>query len=193
MRFSPMLRTGALAAAALLLLAPAAHAQQGGSPAPAPAAAAERPQPRPEDVASEDAILKALYDVISGPPGDSVRDWNRFRSLFTPGASVVFAVTREDGSTIFREGDVEGYIAVNGPIMAREGFWEREIHRTMDRFGSIAQVFSTYEYHQGPGTETVRGINSIQLARHGGRWWVVSLLVDPESPWNPIPAEYLPR
>ena len=41
------------------------------------------PQARPEDVASMDAILAALYDVISGPAGKK-RDWNRMRSLFIP-------------------------------------------------------------------------------------------------------------
>ena len=39
--------------------------------------------PLPEDVASEDAILKAVYDVISGPAGEK-RDWDRMRSLFVP-------------------------------------------------------------------------------------------------------------
>ncbi|MGH9463690.1 MAG: hypothetical protein ACRD1X_21010 [Vicinamibacteria bacterium] len=32
------------------------------------------------DVGSIDAIIGALYDVISGPAGD--RDWDRMRSLF---------------------------------------------------------------------------------------------------------------
>ncbi|MEE8594523.1 MAG: hypothetical protein V3T25_01520, partial [Gemmatimonadota bacterium] len=34
-----------------------------------------------DDVESIDAIIAALYDVISGPAGQE-RDWNRFRSLF---------------------------------------------------------------------------------------------------------------
>ena len=35
----------------------------------------------PADVASIDAIMKAVYDVISGDAGQK-RDWDRFRSLF---------------------------------------------------------------------------------------------------------------
>jgi len=31
-----------------------------------------------------DAIIAALYNVISGPAGE--RDWNRLRSLFLPDA-----------------------------------------------------------------------------------------------------------
>src|SRR5205809_754925 len=36
-----------------------------------------------KDVASVDAIINAVYDVISGEPGTS-RDWARFRNLFKP-------------------------------------------------------------------------------------------------------------
>ena len=35
----------------------------------------------PADVSSPDAILKAVYDVISGDAGVE-RNWDRFRSLF---------------------------------------------------------------------------------------------------------------
>ena len=46
------------------------------------------PAPKPADVASVDAIVAALYDVISGDPGIE-RDWDRFRSLFYPGARMI--------------------------------------------------------------------------------------------------------
>ncbi len=42
---------------------------------------------RPDDVKSMDAILAALYDVISGPAGK--RDWDRLRSLFHPNARMI--------------------------------------------------------------------------------------------------------
>ena len=42
---------------------------------------AAMPAAHPQDVASVDAIIAALYDVISGDSG-VVRDWDRFRSLF---------------------------------------------------------------------------------------------------------------
>jgi hypothetical protein len=58
--------------------------------------AAKVPAPRPEDVKSRDAILAAIYDVISGPAG--TRDWNRFRSLFLPQARFTHARTGPDGS-----------------------------------------------------------------------------------------------
>ncbi|MCL7961140.1 MAG: hypothetical protein M8861_13185, partial [marine benthic group bacterium] len=40
-----------------------------------------------EDVESANAIIAAVYDVISGPAG-AERDWDRMRSLFLPGAQL---------------------------------------------------------------------------------------------------------
>jgi hypothetical protein len=48
----------------------------------------DAPAPRPEDVADIDAILAAIYDVISGPKGKP-RDWDRMRALFVPGARLI--------------------------------------------------------------------------------------------------------
>src|SRR5690554_5242511 len=73
------------------LSCPAALAAQAPAPAAPPAAQnapTSAPEARKEDVSSLDAILAALYDVISGPAGQA-RDWNRFRSLFAPGARLI--------------------------------------------------------------------------------------------------------
>src|SRR3954470_16338357 len=65
-------------------------------------------KPRPEDVGSMEAIVKALYDTISGPAGP--RDWNRLRSLFLPGARMIPSGRRPDGSTAARVLSVEDFI-----------------------------------------------------------------------------------
>src|SRR3954454_24487564 len=61
-----------------------ASAQTPG-PSPAPP---QTPAANPADVASIDSIIAALYDVISGPAAKK-RDWDRFRSLFAPGARLI--------------------------------------------------------------------------------------------------------
>ena len=53
--------------------------------------------PRAADTASPEAIVAALYDVISGPAGQA-RDWDRFRGLFAIGARLLPAAPRTDGS-----------------------------------------------------------------------------------------------
>ena len=160
------------------------------------AAPVERAAPpaRPADVASIEAIIAALYDVISGAPSQN-RDWDRFRSLFTSGARLIVGAPSPDGRVPSRNMTVEEYIVAADPFLKRDGFWEREIARRVERYGNVAHVFSTYESRvKSPETPPFsRGINSIQLVTNGERWWVVTILWDFDRPGNPIPAQYLPR
>lgn len=146
-----------------------------------------------KDVASVDAIISALYDVISGDAGKA-RNWDRFRTLFIPEAHLIPTGKRSDGSTISRRVmSVEEYITTSGPVLEKNGFFEKEISRTIEQFGNIVQVFSTYESRRkaDDASSFMRGINSIQLWSDGRRWWVINILWQNESPEFPIPAKYL--
>src|SRR5205085_889119 len=113
----------------------------------------------PADVKSMDAVLAALYDVISGPAGKK-RDWDRFRSLFVPGARLIPAAKRQDGGIEARVLDPEGYVSRSAPFLEKNGFFEREISRKVESFGHIAHVFSTYESRHEAADKTpfARGI-----------------------------------
>ena len=149
---------------------------------------------READVASVDAIIAALYDVISGPAGQK-RDWDRFRSLFAPGARLIPTGRRQDGAHGMRVITPDEYATNIGPQLENGGFFEREIGRRTERFGAVAHVFSAYDSKR-TAADTVpfaRGINSIQLFNDGRRWWVVSIFWDSERRDNPIPADILGR
>ena len=170
--------------------APAATPAQAASPG---TTQGPPPAPRPGDVETIDAIITALYASISGPAGEA-RDWNRFRSLFAPGARLIPLARPANAPPVPRVLSPDDYVQRSGEFLTRYGFTEREIARRVDRFGGIAQVFSTYEGRfqaaDAPSTPP-RGINSIQLAYDGTRWWVVTVFWDSERADNPIPAEYL--
>ncbi len=161
---------------------------------PAPAAAATAPVAAPEDVATPEAIVTALYDVISGDAG-VMRDWDRFRSLFHPTARLAPSGVNSEGVGVVRSMTPEDYINRSGPVLERDGFHEREIARRDERFGHIAHVWSTYDSVRSLSDPApfMRGINSIQLFNDGSRWWVISIYWQAETPEAPIPAEYLPR
>ena len=208
----PPLRPRPSRAAALLALSLAAAvplgAQQPTTPAPAPrtpapgtpaptAAPAAQPAPppaNPADVASIESIVAAVYDVISGPAGQK-RDWDRFASLFHPSARLVPTGRRPDGTLVARAISPQQYAQGSGPMLERDGFFEKEIARTVEQFGTIAHVFSTYETRRATSDPTpfMRGINSIQLFNDGARWWVMSIYWAQEGADSPIPAKYLPR
>ncbi len=171
----------------VLALLPTIQTAQQAPPPPAPAKA------NAADVKSMDAILAALYDVISGPAGQK-RDWDRFRSLFLPGARLIPTGRRANGETGTRVLTAEDYVTGSAPFLEKQGFFEREIARHTDQFGHIAQIFSTYESRHKPDEAPfIRGINSIQLLNDGQRWWIVTVFWENESPTTKIPPQFLPK
>jgi hypothetical protein len=95
-------------------------------------------------------------------------------------------------SAVMNARSVDQYVAAASSGQPRGGFSEREIARTSEAFGSIMQVFSTYEARRDSSdTHPTRGINSFQLFNDGHRWWVVTVLWDTERANTPIPAIYL--
>jgi hypothetical protein len=162
--------------------------------AQAPADTTRPPTAKPADVASVDAIIAALYDVISGPAGQE-RDWTRFRSLFVPGARLIPTIHPPGGATPRTAVLTPEQYVERSAGLARNGFFEREISRTSDQFGAVTQIFSTYESRRAAtdAKPFQRGINSIQLFNDGTRWYVVTIFWDGERADNPIPDKYLKR
>jgi hypothetical protein len=151
------------------------------------------PAAKPADVATPDAIIDAVYASISGPAGQP-RDWTRFRSLLIPGARLIPSARRTPGTTTPVVWSAEEYTAAAGSGLERQGFFEREIHRTTEAFGAVLHAFSTYESKRTPDGEPIaRGINSFQLYSDGTRWWIVTIFWDAETSDQPIPAKYLSR
>ena len=177
---------------ALARSGPPAATPQAAQAAAAPSAPA--PVVRPEDVTSADAILAALYDVISGPAGVK-RDWDRFRSLFAPGARLIPIARREGAPAEARVLTPDDYVARSSSRLEKDGFFEREIARTVETYGGMTHVFSTYEARRARDEEKpfMRGINSIQLLNDGTRWWIVTVYWQSEAPDIPLPDKYLPR
>lgn len=144
------------------------------------------PAARPSDVHSPDAIIAAIYDVISGPAG--TREWDRFRSLCLPQARFTQANKSPDKGIVIIAWGVEEFIRDVGEIFAKEAFYENGIVNVPDGFGKMRQVLSSYESRHNPGEKPFqRGVNSFQLLNDGQRWWIVSVLWDAESNETPLP------
>jgi hypothetical protein len=147
--------------------------------------------PNPPDVSTPDHIIKSMYRLISGPRGG--RDWDAIRSLYLPGARLIPTGMRANGEHGLHILDIEGWIVGAKPLFAGKDFYEVEVARRMDVFGKIVQAFSTYECRwEKDGAAFMTGINSIQLLQKDGRWWIVNVFWDNETPDNPIPAAYRP-
>ena len=142
-------------------------------------------------VSSQDSIIHNLYKVISGDKGQQ-RDWDLFRYLFVPDARLIPTGLKQDGGFGIRSLSVEEYIETSGNWLVENGFFENEIARQSNSYGSIAQVFSSYEsFRTKEDAEPfMRGINSIQLFYDGDRWWITTIFWMTEVPAYPLPESF---
>jgi hypothetical protein len=161
------------------------RAQEAARPTPAAA---------PSDVESVDAVVAAVYDVISGPAGEE-RDWDRWRSLFIPEARLIWVGRGQDGTVRRRVMTPESYVEGARSAFERNGFFEEEIGRVQEEFGPVVHLFSTYQSKRALDDPEpfARGINSFQLYHDGHRWWVVTIYWTAEGPDLPIPEKYLSK
>jgi len=149
-----------------------------------------RAQNYASDTQSVDAIIAALYQVICGEPGEP-RDWNRFKNLFAADAKLIPTVKNQDGKISYRALTPDEYVQLFSsriPI----GFFERELHRETEQFGTVTHAFSTYETRERKdGPVTNRGINSIQLFFDGTRYYIMNIFWCAESMGFALPENYL--
>ena len=140
-----------------------------------------------------DSTIKTLYTVISGAQNEK-RNWKQFKFLFTPDAKLIPSGEDKAGNYRVHYMSPDDYIKSSGKWLIENGFFEKEIHRKVDTFGNITQVFSSYEsfYSENDNAPFMRGINSIQLHNDGKRWWIVNIYWAQETNDNPIPKTYLP-
>ena len=144
----------------------------------------------PADVASIDAIIKAYYEVVSGPAGESA-DRARDEYLHHSSALIGIPTRGDDGQPTIRMITLTQYHDDFGGARPQP-FYEWEINRETQRFGNVAHVWSTYASSREPAGEIfTRGINSIELFWGSGRWWITSWSFDQEREGLEVPGEYL--
>lgn len=147
------------------------------------------PIPAPEDVQTLDGIMRAYYEVVSGPAGATM-NWDRDKSLHVPGAQVVITQAAGDSLRINKV-SISEWHASSGPVQQR-GFFEYEVARQVRQHGSTVHVWSTYESRSAlDGPVTGQGVNSIEMIWDGSRYWITSWTFDGRG--TPVPLEYQPQ
>lgn len=145
--------------------------------------------PHKKDIQSIDGIIKAYYELVSGPKG-APRQTERDKSLHHPNALIVYTGENKEGKPYAKAMTLDEFHSDTKTY--EKGFYESECHRKVEKFGNIAHVWSTYETRFEENGEVMRrGINSIQLYNDGKRWWIMSWMFDGERDDNPIPNSYI--
>ena len=147
-------------------------------------------RPRAEDVQTLDGIMKAYYEVVSGPAG-SFPDKERDFAIHIPDAQVIIMADDGKGNVIPNRMTIAQFHERFSE--AREtGFFEYEISRETSQYGAMTHIWSTYEWKATQdGPVGGRGINSIQLYHDGHRWWIAAEIFDTRN--KPVPEQYMPK
>src|SRR5437867_13210654 len=83
--------------------------------------------PHAADVATVDGIVKAYYEVITGPTGQP-RQWSRDRSLYIPDLRLVATGVGKQGPYA-RVMDHQACVDASGSGLGHDGLAERAVHR----------------------------------------------------------------
>jgi len=144
-----------------------------------------------DEFAQIGAVIDELYAAVSGPAGP--RDLERELRLHHPAARLMRSRIGPDGRPVLKVMSVEEWLADTADFLASDDFYEIEVARHVERFGSIAWVRSVYESRRHPDDPELlmRGINSIQLHHDGERWWILSVLWENERDGVRVPPEWL--
>lgn len=164
----------------------AAPQQSGGAKVTIP-----KIEPRPEDVSTIDGMVRAYYEVVSGP-AEKKREWGRDATLYVPGIRFLIFGEDKNGKTTVRTLTHQEFVDESEAAMAGKAFYEREAHRIAHRVGNVVHVFCTAEQKSSPdGQITGRSIDSLEMYWDGMRWWIASANIW-EVGKKSLPKEFLP-
>jgi hypothetical protein len=155
-------------------------------------ATAQRPSPEAvaQAAATPAGLIEALYDMVSFDAGPEP-DWEMFRDVFLEDALIVFAPS---GAQPMRPMSVDGFIEdwrtfFADAALEDKGFYETIADMHVVEFGGLAHAFVIFEPRIGTADppRQVRGLDSVELAFDGTRWWIAAITTDFERPGSPIP------
>jgi hypothetical protein len=139
---------------------------------------------------SAQSVVEELYRLVTFDPGQTP-DWNQVRALFIDEAVIVLRTGRTKTSVFSVEGFVADFVAfIQRANVEETGFTERIIRSKSLQFGDIAHILVLYEaLIPGSQREPHPGVDSFQLIRKNGRWWIASVVNEIPTEDRPVPAE----
>ncbi len=143
-----------------------------------------------ETLTTPEGVVHNLYRHVSVDVGQET-DWESVRKLFLPEAVIVLRVSKESTQVFDVQGWIDDFVAWDAKARVKErGFYEKIVAMKPRVFRDIANVFVLYEAaildSDKPPT---RGIDSIELVKKDGRWWIAAITNDIVSAEHPAPPE----
>lgn len=132
---------------------------------------------------SIDGVINELLAQLSIENGEKM-DTAAIRNLFHSQANFIVS-----DSSHLESASLNDFLILLADPYYEQGYVEKEIHKIVNEYNGIAQVFQTF-YGRHPEDGEERGINSYQLVYNNGRWWILNILWTIESKKTQIPEKY---
>jgi hypothetical protein len=149
--------------------------------------------PSAADVSTVGGVVEALYRAVSFEPGGEP-DWKLLRLLMRPEAVLAQPVRGTDEIELLTVDQFIGRFEeeLDRSMLQETGFHETIASIETASFGRIAYSHVVFEPRTDPAAEQPlgRGVDSIQLVRTGGRWWIAAVVTELERPGQPIPEAF---
>lgn len=136
-----------------------------------------------------DRLVRHIYDLVTFEAG-TTPDWDAVRSMFIEDAVIVLRTSRDSTSVFSVDGFIADFVAFAERADVRSLGFEEEVVRTKPmEFGDMAHVLVLYKASI-PGSERPpqQGVDSFQLIKKAGRWWIVSITNEIPTQNRPVPA-----
>lgn len=140
------------------------------------------------------ALIDELYVAFSFDANGEA-DWDAQRAMFAGGATFYAPIAPGgtpvgvDSETFLR--DFKAFIA-QSPL-GESGYHERVIHARIERLGTIAHAWVTFEAFVPGQAVDRRGVDSMGFVLNGDAWKLSSFATQYESTDLPLPRRFLPR
>jgi len=147
------------------------------------------------DVSTIEGVIGALYRSVSFEAGGEP-DWQLLRSLMLPEAVLAQPVRGSEDIELLT---VDQFIdrfkeELDSSMLRKTGFHETVARVSTTSFGRTAHCHVVFEPRTDPASVEPlgRGVDSVQLVRTGGRWWIAAIATELERPGQPIPEAFTP-
>lgn len=151
--------------------------------------AAQKSEPDTTFATAENLVTE-LYKAVTFKAGEKV-DWERVKSMFLEQAVIVLRTSRDSSSVFNVNGFVDDFVNfINKYRVDTIGFSEKIVRMKPIVFGDIAHVLVLYEAHiTGSKRAPQQGVDSFELIKRNGRWWIAAIVNEIPTKERPIPKE----
>lgn len=153
-------------------------------------ARADSPPVVPPALTTAEGVVRELYRHVTVDVGQET-DWEQVRTLFLPQAVIVLRVSKDASNAFDVQGWIDDFVAWNEKARVKErGFSERIVVMKPRVFRDIANIFVLYEAALADSDKPpTRGVDSIELVKKDGRWWIAAITNDLVNAEHPVPTE----